>query len=425
MRTGVKARSPPVKARFLRQTPQHRHEDSRLLFWVGFADTGISMKVLILSVTAGQGHNSTAKALSDYLSSKGADVRVLDTVRYINRFLGKTVDKGYLFVSSKVKLAYKSFYRLAELRHKASENSPSALTLSLLSMKLEKYISSYDPDVIICTHVFAGIIVDILKNKAKIRAHSIGILTDFAFHPYWEESDALDYVVVPNENLLYGALQKGYVKEQVLPFGIPINPKFEHTRDKKSAREALGLDPDRLTFLLMGGSMGYGNIAETLGSLDRIESDFQIICVCGNNSKAKEHIDTLEFSKRVLNLGFVDYVDLLMDASDCIVTKPGGLTTSESMAKGLPMIIVNPIPGQEDRNTEFLLNNGAAMAVSPTLPLEEIVWTLCNNPQRLALMKESIKLFAHPDSTRRICDFAVELCKSDYFEPKPAGSDRT
>ena len=121
------------------------------------------MKVLILSVTAGQGHNSTAKALSDYLTGVGADTRILDTMRYINRILGKTVDKGYLFVSSRAKPVYKGAYRLAEMRKKTTiESNPAAMTVKMLANKLKKYIDNYDPGVIICTHIFAGVFVDVL-----------------------------------------------------------------------------------------------------------------------------------------------------------------------------------------------------------------------------------------------------------------------
>lgn len=368
------------------------------------------MKILILTVTAGQGHNSTAKALSECLASKGAEVRVLDTMRYINKLLGKTVDKGYLFVSSRAKLAYKGVYRLAELRKKSTDDfNPTRITAKMLSQKLKKYIDSYDPDVIICTHIYAGIFVDVLKSEQKLRARSIAILTDFAFHPYWEEGDDLDYVVVPNESLYLKAREKGFHDGQILPFGIPINPKFENIADKKEAKRRLGLDPERNTVLIMGGSMGYGNIVKTVDRLDKITSDFQIISVCGSNKSSKAKIDARTYSKKVLNFGFTSNIDELMDAADCIITKPGGLTSSEAMAKGLPMIIINPIPGQEDRNTEFLVNNGCAMAVSPTYTLEEIVYTLFNVPGRLETMKRCISIYAHPDATRRICDFAIKL----------------
>ncbi len=372
----------------------------------------IYMKILILSVTAGQGHNSTAKALSERLMGLGAEVRVLDTMRYINKLLGKTVDKGYLFISSRAKLAYKGAYRLAEMRKKTiDELNPTRITAKMLSQKLKKYIDSFDPDLIICTHVYAGIFVDVIKSEQKLRAKSIAILTDFAFHPYWEEGDDLDYVVVPNESLYLKAREKGFHDGQILPFGIPISPKFENQVDKREAKLRLGLDPDRNVILLMGGSMGYGNIVKTVDRLDSIMSDFQIISVCGSNKTSKAKIDSRTYSKTVLNFGFTSNVDELMDAADCIITKPGGLTSSEALAKGLPMIIINPIPGQEDRNTEFLVNNGCAMAVTPTYTLEEIVFTLFNVPGRLEAMKKCISIYAHPDSTRRICDFAIKLAK--------------
>ena len=368
------------------------------------------MKILILSVTAGQGHNSTAKALSESLEARGAEVRTLDTMRYINKLLGKTVDKGYLLISSRAKLAYKGAYRLAEMRKKAiDELNPTRLTAKMLSQKLKKYIDSFDPDIIICTHIYAGIFVDVLKSEQKIRAKTMAILTDFAFHPYWEEGDDLDYVVVPNESLFLKAREKGFHDGQILPFGIPINPKFENKTDKREARIRLGLDPDKHTILIMGGSMGYGNIVKTIDRLDNIISDFQIISVCGSNKATKAKIDSKVYTKTVLNFGYTSNVDELMDAADCIITKPGGLTSSEAMAKSLPMIIVNPIPGQEDRNTEFLVNNGCAMAVTPTYTLEEIIYTLFNVPGKLEAMKKSISIYSHPDSTRNICDFAIKL----------------
>lgn len=370
------------------------------------------MKALVLSITAGGGHNATAKAICDHFKSIGCEAEMLDTFNYVSRFLGETVSKGYLITASKTKLLYKCCYRLAEMRKKSrSDASPTRMSADLMAEKLLKYIENYDPDVIICTHIFAGIILDILKERSLIRAACIGILTDYAFHPFWEEALHLDHVVVPNELLTAQALKKGFREEQILPLGIPIHPKFANSSSKIEARARLGLDLNKSTVLLMSGSMGYGNIEETVELLDRVTYDFQIITVCGNNSAAKARIDGMKTKKRILNLGFVDYVELLMDASDCIITKPGGLTSSEAMAKGLPMIIINPIPGQEDRNTEFFTNNGAAMAVSSTLPLDEVMYHLLAAPRRLEIMRESISLIAKPNSTRDICEFAKKLAE--------------
>lgn len=372
------------------------------------------MKALVLSVTAGQGHNSTAKAICAYFEKIGCEAQMLDTLEYINHVLGETVSRGYNIVASNAKLAYKSGYRLAEKRKKSrTDLAPFRFTGNAMGKKLVKYINDYDPDVIITTHVFPAIMLDSLKQRGMLRAKTIGVLTDFMFHPYWEEAVRIDYMVTPSELLLTRALKKGFSEEQILPLGIPIHPKFSQKADKEQARAELGLDINKRTLLLMSGSMGYGNIVSTVKALDLVPYDFQMIIVCGNNKNAKAQIDSLKTSKRILNFGYVNNIDKLMDASDCIISKPGGLTTSEAMAKGLPMVIVNPIPGQEDRNTEFLTNNGVAMLVSNTSPLDDIIYQLLSNPRRLEIMRESIDIIAKPNSTRDICEFAKQICVKD------------
>ena len=174
-------------------------------------------------------------------------------------------------------------------------------------------------------------------------------MTDFTIHPFWEDAD-LDYYVTANELLNHQASKKGIDTSKILPIGIPIHPKFGKKMDKLEARNILGIE-DKPTILIMSGSMGYGNLETIITDMDTMDMDFQIISICGNNKNLKE--DRWDDNKeKVYNYGFTDKVDIIMDAADCIVTKPGGLTTSESLAKGLPMIIINPIPGQEERNLQ-------------------------------------------------------------------------
>ncbi len=369
------------------------------------------MRVLILSITAGGGHNSTAQAIKSRLDAQGIECRVLDTFEYISKPLAKTVSEGYLFITAKAKTAFEEGYRLAEKRRQRTpeEASMSRANAKILGRKLRRYITIYDPDVIVYTHIFAGIMLDVIKVEHGLRAKVVGILTDFVFHPYFEEAVHLDYVVTASEQLLYQARRKGYRDEQILPMGIPVNPKFAVLGDKAATRASLGLDPDKTTLLLMGGSMGYGNLAETVNTLYGIDADFQLIAVCGSNEKAKAELDALEKVKPTLVFGWSREVDRLMDAADIIITKPGGLTTSESLAKRLPMIIVNPIPGQEERNTEFLLNQGAALAVTETFPLDEAVWTLLASPARVAEMHTAIDRIRHPNAAEDIVHFVTML----------------
>lgn len=368
------------------------------------------MKILIMSVTCGGGHNSTANAMKNYLEERGVDVKVIDTLAYISRPLAKALNEGYLFVTKDIKYGFAAGYRIAEKRKaNADTYSVARFTNKILSSKMKKYIDEYDPDVIIYTHVFAGVLLDVMRTKGMLEAKTLGILTDFVFHPFWEECLHLDFVITANEMLLYQAKKKGFEDEQILPTGIPINPKFSTVRTKEEARAELGLDIGKKTVLLMGGSMGYGNIDEVVMRLDAMNSDFQLIVVCGSNKSMWRSLERLKTRKRLLNLGYANNVDLLMDAADCIISKPGGLTTSEALAKRLPMIIMNPIPGQEKRNTEFLLNSGAALSPSRTFPLEEALWSLLETKGKMDVMRDNIDLLRRPNATKDACEFAIKL----------------
>lgn len=372
------------------------------------------MNFLILSITAGEGHNSTARAIQSELEKRGADCMILDTFDYISPELAKLVSEGYLLVTEKAKYAYKIGYKFAEKRHpNEREFAPSNLLKRAGAEELSEFIRADDYDAILFTHPFAGILLDIMKKKHIIENRTVGILTDFTFHPYWEDCTSNDYVVVPDRLLLPQARRKGFRDEQVLPFGIPINPKFSEMMSKEDARRFLGIDEDLMTFLIMGGSMGYGNMAENVRKIDAldVEQDFQLIVVCGNNAEMKEEIDGIAKTARhrMLVTGFVKTIPQMMDAADCIITKPGGLTTSESLSKRLPMIIANPIPGQEERNAEFLLNNGCALSTSKTCPIDECIYQLLTSDVHLAAMRECIGAIAKPGSAETLGQFLVDL----------------
>ncbi len=370
------------------------------------------MKILIMSVTAGEGHNATAKALREEFESQGAECTVLDTFQYINPTLAKFLSEGYLLVTEKASHAYEMGYRLAEKREPGEKAVQYLLDMAFAG-DIADFICADDYRAIVFTHPFAGMILDYLKKQSMLTIPTVGILTDFTFHPYWEDCTGNDYVITPAEGLLLQGIRKGFRKEQILPYGIPIRPDFLTRIPKSDARAKLGLDPDKTTVLIMGGSMGYGNMLKTVRQIDAIEygEDFQMITVCGNNQEMKAEIDEAipTLRHRVLTTGFVNYVSLLMDAADCIVTKPGGLTTSEALTKGLPMIIVNPIPGQEQRNTEFLLNNGAAFAASPTCSVVECLYQLLTSPVRRRTMEECVEALAKTGATGRVCRFVLEL----------------
>ncbi len=371
------------------------------------------MKILILSLTFGGGHNSAANAMKEYFTAADAACETLDTFGYVSPTIADSINKGHLFVSGHMGRAFGIGYHSAEKRRpiQIAQMTPAQIMSMPLARDILTYISQSKPDAILFTHCFAGIVLHLLKKEGKITVPTVGIVTDFAFHPYWEDCTANDYVVIPSPDLRFQGRRKGFSDGQMLPLGIPISPRFGESMAKAAARERLGLAPNGPTVLLMGGSMGHGKMADSVAALDALPlgEDFQIIVVCGANKKMLSDMEKLETKHRVLKLGFANNVDVLMDASDVIVTKPGGLTTSEALAKRLPMIIVNPIPGQESRNAEFLLNSGTALATNDLCGADELVYRLLTNPTRREAMQKCIDALRCPQSTRNICEFVLRL----------------
>lgn len=364
------------------------------------------MKILILSVKTGMGHHQTGLALKNEFEKNGAACVMLDAFENVNTVLSETISKGYLFST---KLTPKMYGRIYTMAEKKQSTDPGVLqkTLSgLLSSKLMKFINTYEPDAIICTHIFAAQVISSLKQKGKINCLTLGIITDFTIHPFWEET-CLDYYVTASRMLNFQLEKKGISQKRALPVGIPIHPKFSKTMPKQDARRLLGID-DGPTVLVIMGSMGYGNIMKQLVMLDNMPGDFQILCVCGNNKRLYALVSKRTWKKNMRVYGYVDNVDIMMDASDVIVTKPGGLTTSEFLAKGLPAIVLDPIPGQEDRNVEFLLNNGLAIKVSKTFPIDEAMYQLLLHDWHMKMLSDAARFMGKPNAAQDICSFVID-----------------
>ena len=367
------------------------------------------MRVLIISVTAGYGHNSTARAIADELESRGVDVVVEDLLYQFSQSLFGIVDKGYVFSVKHLRRPYQTAYSTL-ISNERMRRIVSAFSINdIIAHRFAGYISEFMPDVIVTTHVFAAQVINSLKVHGLLKMPVIGILTDYCIHPFWEEVGEIDGIVTSSELLSYAAAKRGIAPELLLPLGIPVRSAFLNTISKDEAKYQLGLDPSKRVILVMGGSMGYGNILSAVQSIDSLGMDLQIICICGKNEKLRQRLHYLKTQKEVLIRGFVDNVELYMDAADCIITKPGGLTITEVMCKELPMILMDPIPGHEVLNMEFLTNNGAAMSVGKSFSVAEAVYYLFSNPKRLELMRESIKLISKPRATQMVCDTIIDM----------------
>ncbi len=375
------------------------------------------MKVIILTLSTGNGHHKAAAALCEYLKSRDTDAVIIDAYKYFNKYLSNLIEKGYLLATKYAPYMYGKFYRLIEKQdHSDSKISWSQFCDSIVARQFARYLSSQKPDLVVSTHPLASYLITRYKRKELVNIKSIGIITDFCMHPYWEQTD-MDYYVTVNELMKNQLLKKGLLGDKILPFGIPIEMKFSKKIPREEARKILGIKNKKTVFIITG-SMGYGHTEKYIRALDGMKDDFQIISVCGRNAAMKRHIDTLSLSKKIYNFGFVNNVDLMMDASDIIVTKPGGLTVSEAIAKKLPIILVDPIPGQEDRNREFLLNNGLAVGVSKTLPIDEVMYELLNCDMRREQISTMQSLLGRPESSKMLGDFIRDFIGDEKHEQR-------
>ncbi len=374
------------------------------------------MRILILSVTAGYGHHATAKAISDQLEIRGAEVHTLDVYAYISNFVKKTIDKGYLFSSAHMQTLYRLIYQLAENGGAGYFNSNTSIINiinALGASKFAKVIKGYAPDAIVCTHVFAAQMVNELKKRKKLDdITTFGIVTDYTLHPYWEDVPRVQYIVTASELLTHRCIQRGIPKERILPFGIPVHPKFNTKISREDAAAQLGINPKQPTVLLMGGSMGHADHVKTIEQLAKVGLPLQLLVVCGNNEKLLVKVE--RFASRfeseclIKPYGFVNNVEVMMSASDCIISKPGGLTVSEALVKNLPMLLADPIPGHEERNVDFLLNNGMASFITKHFPIDEAVYEMFTNPVRLETVRQTMKAVSHPDAAQKLAEFILD-----------------
>lgn len=368
------------------------------------------MKALVLTVTAGQGHNATAASVQSHLAAAGVECKILDSFYCINKALGFAMEKGYLLTVDVMSGLYSKAYKKLEKRS-PSENSFLYKTISYFDTELLEQINEFSPDVIICTHVFSAMAVSILKKRGLLDAVIIGIVTDFTMHPYWEDTTNIDYILLPSEGLTRQCAKRGYKKSQMLFFGIPIHEKFEEKIDKAAAKKMLGLLPDKPLVTVMSGSMCYGSVTNMVKSIDKLKICFQIAAVCGSSKEEYKKLKEMTTAHKILKFGYTDKVNLLMDASDCIITKPGGLSVSEALSKHLPMILNNPIPGHEERNLTFLVNNGVAKAVSDNCPVEEILHQFFTDEKLKSDMSQAALILGKPNAAKDLTDFVLSLGK--------------
>lgn len=372
-------------------------------------------KVLIFYASYGGGHLSAANAINEYIKNNypNIETEIIDCMKYVNKHLEKLTTVAYKEMAKKAPWAWGIIYYTSQHGLVAELSSTSN---KILARKLNTLLQEYMPDLIISTHPFASQMCSYLKKHNKINCKIASIMTDFAPHDQWlVGKKCIDYFFVAHNKMKEDLIKKKVPAEKIFATGIPLSNKFLLNFDRTEILKQFGLKENKKTILFFGGGeFGLGK-TKTLKVLSSLLNDFdniQIVAISGKNVKMKnkfqELADNSSMSEDIKIMEYTNNVPELMSVSDLVVTKPGGLTTSESLASGLPIIVINPIPGQEFQNAEFLEEKGVEIWIKSSTNINETLHSLLNNPEKFKQMKVNAKLLAKKYSTRDICKILLE-----------------
>ena len=364
-------------------------------------------KVLILSASAGAGHMRAADAVERAfkLTNAASEVRHVDTLQYTNKLFRHLYSKAYIDLVNKSPELLGWFYDHLD---KPWKNERRRLALDKLNTRpFVKMLQEYRPDITVCTHFLPAEIISWLKAKQRVRFRQAIVVTDFDVHAMWLCHHYEQYFVAMDETREH-LVQLGIPGAKVTTSGIPIDPVFAERKDKAEMRAKHGLKPDVTTVLVSAGGFGVGPVEHMLESLAGMRHPAQIVALCGRNSELKSKLEGAAerlppaHHVSIRPIGFTTEMDEYMSAADILLGKPGGLTTSEALAKGLVFVIVNPIPGQEERNSDHLLENGVAVRCNNLPVLAYKLDRLLDDPARFASMQAGARAMARPDAARDI-----------------------
>lgn len=359
-------------------------------------------KVLILSATSGNGHVRAGQALEKAFRETGVAREVLhvDALRYASPLMRGLYDKTYLRMVNNAPTLLGWIYDETDVPWHAERRRLAFDRVN--TFPLARFINNYNPDLIVCTHFMPASVVSWLKAKKRIAAPQAVVVTDMDMHAMWMCRHYDHYFTAMDETREH-LIKLGADADRISVTGIPIDPIFAQTKDKAQMRSKLGLAQDKAVIMLSAGGFGVGRMHEILHSLGELKTPTQVLAMCGKNQRLLREVQQLSTSTvEIIPVGFTDAMDEYMSAADILVGKPGGLTTSEALAKGLIMVIVNPIPGQEERNSDHLLEEGAAIRCNNLPALAFKIDRLLGDPDRLQAMHANVKRIARPNAAQEI-----------------------
>ena len=371
-------------------------------------------KILILYGSYGGGHYSAAKSIKKYLDDNyNVETKIEDCIEYVNKLLNKLTTGAYKWMAKKAPGLWGRIYANSQ---RGFFSYISIKANKKMAPKLQKLIEKEKPDVVVSTHPFSSQMINYLRKQGKVSCELVTILTDFAPHDQWLIGhEFTKSFFVANNNMKNYLINYGVDENKIFVTGIPLSDKFTKTFDKNGIYKEFNLDASKPVILFFGGGefgLGKKRTLEILDALIRNLPTYQIVAISGKNPKMnkkfKEVVEHSNSQNRVVVLDYTDKVAELMSISSLVVTKPGGLTTSESLASNLPILVINPIPGQEEDNAEFLEKNNVGVWLKKKDDPSLVIKELFEKPEKLEEMRSNTSLLAKKYSTKNICDIIMK-----------------
>lgn len=365
------------------------------------------MKALILSCSIGGGHDAAAHAIEKELLKRGHQVIFKDTYQIVNKQSGSFFEKTYIKMVQYIPPIFGMIYHIADSYYRLPFRTPAYWLNARFSKKMIAYLNAVNFDFIVMTHMFPAQIMCNIKQQGITIPKSMYITTDYTCLPLMEESDC-DFYIIPAEDLANEFIKKGLSKDKLYPLGIPVSNDFYDFISKEEACKALSLDPNKKYILLTGGSMGAGKIkiaVETILSEIKHNNEYELIVICGNNKKLLSSLKSkYDDYEQISIISRTDKMPIYLKACDIFITKPGGLSSTEAAAAGIPTIHISPIPGCEERNANYFHNKNWSIYVKdPKGNLREAVHVLEDKDTRDA-MRIAQKAVYNKQATVKICD---------------------
>jgi processive 1,2-diacylglycerol beta-glucosyltransferase len=369
-------------------------------------------RILVLSASVGAGHLRAAEAVELALrqTMPNAHIRNVDVLEMTNRLFRRIYGKLYLDLVNKAPHVLGYFYDLLDRPSKAGGDRFRLLLQKVNLRAFTQFLQSEPWDLVINTHFLPTEMIASLRKKRVLSLPQTTVTTDFETHRLWVHEPCDHYFTATYEGALY--LQHfGVDADRTTVTGIPVHPVFSEPKDRAPCLRKHGLGDDRPILLQLAGGFGVGPIEKIFRALLEVEEPVQLVAIAGRNEKLRERLEKLGHPRRhkVKVIGFTKEIDEFMNVADLVISKPGGLTTSEVLARGAVMVIVNPIPGQESRNSDFLLESGAAIKANNLPTLSSKVSALLRDRGRLEEMRANVRKIARPRAAFDVVEKSLEL----------------